>query len=152
MAPPCAENNILHAIGHLIGVDELSFDDDGLCELELADEIPVALSDDPTNQRILILAEVGRISDPDKEFLHSITGWNMHRITQPRPWIAWDAEDSRLVIGEEIAHGESAHIAEKKFEAFMESLLQCRGFLEGGPISAPSAVSHTLLTDWLRRC
>lgn len=63
-----------------------------------------------------------------------------------------DEEGARLVLGEEIAHGETTGMAERKFEAFMESLLGCRGFLEGGEVPAAPAEHQAAAGDWLRRC
>jgi len=149
MRHPDPENSILHAIGHVIGIQDLSFDEEGLCALELVEEFPVALKNDAHSHRILIIAEIGRVENPEPDFLKSIAGWNLERITRICPWLAWDAEESRLVLGEEIAHSESLDLAEKKFEAFMESLLECRGFLEGR--DAP-ADSQTTVVDWIQRC
>lgn len=146
------ETQILHAIGRMVGIESLSFDGDGFCALELGDEIPVALRNDAPNHRVLILAEAGRGVEPDAGVLGSIAAWNMQRASQPCPWLAWDEEGGRLVLGEEIAHGEMTGMAERKFEAFMESLLGCRGFFEGGEVPAAPAEHQAAAGDWLRRC
>lgn len=150
MAHP--ENEILHAIGRLIGIEGLSFDSDGFCALELGDEIPVALRNDAPNHRVLILAEAGRAVEPDAGVLAAIAGWNMQRVFQPCPWLAWEEGECRLVLGEEIAHGEAPGMAERKFEAFMEALLGCRGFLEGSEVPPAPAEHGAAAGDWLRRC
>jgi len=150
MAHP--ENEILGAIGRLTGIDGLSFDGDGFCALELGDEIPVALRNDGANHRVLLLAEAGRAAGLEAGVLGAIAGWNLQRASQPCPWLAWDEGESRLVLGEEIAHGEAPGMAERKFEAFMEALLGCRGFLGGGGFSGAPEGHEAAAVDWLRRC
>ena len=125
--------SILRTIARLIDIDDLAFDDQGFCLLELADEIPVALKNDATHCRVHLVAELGRVEDPGVAFLQTISEWNLQRLEQPCPWVAWDAENSRVAMGEEISYGEDDPMVERKFEAFMESLLTGRGFLSEIP-------------------
>jgi hypothetical protein len=145
------ENAILQTIGRLIDIEDLAFDDEGLCLLELADEIPVALKNDTHRHRVVLIAVLATIEELAPDLSKAVLGWNLQRREQYCPWIAWDEEDSRLVMGEEISHRETAEEISKKFETFMDSLLECRGFLaDVSDDSAPSGSAESGV-DWTQR-
>ncbi len=122
----------------MIDLPDLAFDEEGLCLLELADEIPVVLKNDSARHRIVLVAVLGEMEELASDVSKTLLGWNLQRREQFCPWIAWDEQESRIVMGEEISHFETDAEISKKFETFMDSLLECRGFLAGVPDGQPA--------------
>jgi hypothetical protein len=120
---------ILKEIGLFLGTEEISFDDEGFCMMQLQDQFAFVIRVDQKLQRIVIAAEIAKPTTLSKELLIKALSFNFNRMGFSGAWMAIDAETKALFLADEflLAAMEITDIR-KRLGSFFQHYLTCQGF------------------------
>jgi hypothetical protein len=126
---------LLKEVGDFIGIEEISFNKDGFCILQLQDQFSFILRHDRESERVIMIAEFAAPEKISQELFSAILSFHFLRIAQPGPWIAYDPETKSLCLAEEFY---LQVITKEKFqerlEYFFENYLHCQGLFSAEAI------------------
>ncbi|MBX9578604.1 MAG: type III secretion system chaperone [Chthoniobacterales bacterium] len=119
---------LLKEIGDFIGIEEISFNQDGFCILQLQDQFAFILRHDQETERFIMIAEFATLKKISSNLFSSILSFHFLRIAQPRPWIALDQETGVLFLAEEFyLQATTKENFKERLVQFFEEYMNCQG-------------------------
>lgn len=123
---------LLKQIGTFVGIDNLEFDAEGYCILQLQDQFAFIITVDQTRQRLVIIAEFATPKDISSELFSSILSFNSVRIAHSGPWIALDENTKAFLLADEFFVSLTDPAAfEERLIQFFDQYLSCQDLLNG---------------------
>ena len=98
---------LLKDVGNFVGIEEVRFNEEGFCVLQLQDQFAFILRHDQESERLVMIAEFARPEQISQELFSSILSFHFLRIAQPGPWIVYDQETKALCLADEFFYKSS---------------------------------------------
>ncbi len=126
---------LLKDVGNFVGIEEVRFNEEGFCVLQLQDQFAFILRHDQESERLVMIAEFARPEQISQELFSSILSFHFLRIAQPGPWIAYDQETKALCLADEFfLQVITKERFQERLEYFFENYLNCQGLFSAEAI------------------
>jgi hypothetical protein len=121
---------LLQEVALFFGLEELSFDEEGYCMLQIEEQWNLILRHDTEYQRFLLMGKMQLPEKPSLALYEALLQFNFQKAAQPGPWIGLDANKEQLFLLDAISLelAEKDHsVFSKRFRLFIEQYLATQG-------------------------
>lgn len=143
---------LLREFEQFVDLEDLAFDEEGMCRLQFQDQYACIIHHDVNNQRLVLVAAFARPSQISNEAFSSLLAFNTLRIGAPGPWVSLDKTIGVLLLAQDFYLPTIERSTFKKsLTSFFQQYLLCQGFIDEGSLdsspdsSTQSEVSPTIL-------
>jgi hypothetical protein len=110
------------------GIENISFDAQGLCSFRLQDRDVLMLRHDVEKKRLVIAAEIGKATPLSQDLLIAALSFNFNRLAISGAWLSLDNETKTLFLADEffleVIERETFH---ERLTLFFQHYLTCQG-------------------------
>lgn len=129
--------DLLKELSQFLGIEDVTFNEEGFCLLELQDQFLLVIRFDKEQQRLVIAAEMETPTTLSKELLSSILAFNFQRMAVSGAWMALDHDTGTLFLADEFLISiMEADAFRKRLERFFQQYLTCQGLFNEEAIAA----------------
>ena len=131
------------------GIENISFDTQGLCSFRLQDRDILILRHDTEKKRLVIAVEIGKAIPLSQDLLIAALSFNFNRLAISGAWLSLDHETKTLFLADEffLEVIERENFRER-ISLFFQHYLTCQGIFSEEAVAA--LLSKESPTDLLR--
>lgn len=119
---------LLQELAQFVGIENIVFDAQGFCALQLEDKFIFMIRRDDERQRLVMAAEIVTPAALTSNLLIAALSFNFNKIAASGSWIALDRDRGTLFLADEffISSTEPGAFT-KRLEHFFQHYLSCQG-------------------------
>jgi len=128
---------LLQELAQFIGIQNIAFDAQGFCALQLEDKFIFMIRRDDERQRLVMAAEIATMATLSGELLAAALSFNFNKIATSGSWIALDRKRETLFLADEFFTATPEPGAFTKcLENFFQHYLACQGIFTQEAVEA----------------
>lgn len=118
----------LKVIRNFLDIEELAFDETGVCSLEIQDEFLLLLKWDEKEERFVVTAEMKTPSPLPEKLMAAALTFNFKRMAASGSWISLDPSTEKFfLVDEYLLKILDEERLEKRLQQFFQHYLTCQG-------------------------
>lgn len=128
---------LIQVLEQFFGIEEISFDAQGLYSLRLQDRDVLMIRHDVEKKRLVMAVELGKMNSLSQDVLAAALAFNFNRIATSGAWLSLDNETKTLFLADEffLEIIEKELFRERLF-LFFQNYLTCQGIFSEEAIEA----------------
>lgn len=128
---------LIKELESFFGIENISFDVQGLCSFRLQDRDVLMLRHDAEKRRLVIAAEIGKATPLSQDLLIAALSFNFNRLAVSGAWLSLDHETKTLFLADEFfLEVIERETFRERLSLFFQHYLTCQGIFSEAAVAA----------------